>query len=318
MASGPTASRSTGNDPNDANVPVDSTFQKGWVQHLVSQWGAANAGGVKYYILDNEPSIWHRHTSRRHSDGRHHGRDARQDDRLRGKIKDVDPGRRRDRPRGVGLERLLLERLRPAVRRRSRLDAAFRTRRRTAASDYLPWLLDQMHQHDVQTGGRLLDYFHGPLLPAGRASSATTSPTGMQLSAQPFDPLAVGSELRRPELDQRPRQAHPADQALGWQPTIPGRRSGITEYNWGAEGHMNGATTQADIFGIFGREGLDMARALDHAGSQQPHVQGDQDLPQLRRKPLEIRRHQRFGDGPESGLSSRRSRRNAAPTEPSR
>src|SRR5207244_10232825 len=33
----------------------------------------------------------------------------------------------------------------------------------------------------------------------------------------------------------------------------------ITEYNWGAESHINGATTQADILGIFGREGLDMA-----------------------------------------------------------
>src|SRR5207244_6865840 len=33
----------------------------------------------------------------------------------------------------------------------------------------------------------------------------------------------------------------------------------ITEYNWGAEGYMSGATAQADIFGIFGREGLDMA-----------------------------------------------------------
>src|SRR5262249_22163751 len=32
-----------------------------------------------------------------------------------------------------------------------------------------------------------------------------------------------------------------------------------TEYNWGAEGHMNGATTQADVWGIFGREGLDLA-----------------------------------------------------------
>jgi PKD repeat protein len=33
----------------------------------------------------------------------------------------------------------------------------------------------------------------------------------------------------------------------------------ITEYNWGAESHINGATTQADVYGIFGREGLDMA-----------------------------------------------------------
>jgi hypothetical protein len=34
---------------------------------------------------------------------------------------------------------------------------------------------------------------------------------------------------------------------------------GITDYNWGAEGHINGATTQADILGIFGRENLDLA-----------------------------------------------------------
>jgi PKD repeat protein len=33
----------------------------------------------------------------------------------------------------------------------------------------------------------------------------------------------------------------------------------ITEYNWGAEAYINGATTQADILGIFGREGLDLA-----------------------------------------------------------
>jgi hypothetical protein len=39
----------------------------------------------------------------------------------------------------------------------------------------------------------------------------------------------------------------------------PGLRTAITEYNWGAEGHMNGATAQADILGIFGREGLDIA-----------------------------------------------------------
>jgi hypothetical protein len=33
----------------------------------------------------------------------------------------------------------------------------------------------------------------------------------------------------------------------------------ITEYNWGAENDINGATAQADILGIFGRQGLDMA-----------------------------------------------------------
>ena len=39
----------------------------------------------------------------------------------------------------------------------------------------------------------------------------------------------------------------------------PGTKIGLTEYNWGAENHINGATAQADILGILGREGLDLA-----------------------------------------------------------
>ena len=39
----------------------------------------------------------------------------------------------------------------------------------------------------------------------------------------------------------------------------PGLEIGLTEYNWGAENHINGATAQADIYGIFGREGVALA-----------------------------------------------------------
>jgi hypothetical protein len=37
----------------------------------------------------------------------------------------------------------------------------------------------------------------------------------------------------------------------------PGTKTAITEYNWGGEEHISGAVAQADILGIFGREGLD-------------------------------------------------------------
>jgi hypothetical protein len=39
----------------------------------------------------------------------------------------------------------------------------------------------------------------------------------------------------------------------------PGTKTAITEYDWGALDDINGALTQADILGIFGREGLDLA-----------------------------------------------------------
>ena len=49
----------TGNDPAESGVLNSSTFQQLWVQHLVGKYGAAStATGVKYYILDNEYSVW--------------------------------------------------------------------------------------------------------------------------------------------------------------------------------------------------------------------------------------------------------------------
>ena len=48
----------TNNNPNDAYVASNVQFQKGWIQHLVNTFGTASNGGVKYYSLDNEPSIW--------------------------------------------------------------------------------------------------------------------------------------------------------------------------------------------------------------------------------------------------------------------
>ena len=38
-----------------------------------------------------------------------------------------------------------------------------------------------------------------------------------------------------------------------------GTKLATTEYNWGGLEHINGALTQADILGIFGREGMDLA-----------------------------------------------------------
>jgi hypothetical protein len=43
------------------------------------------------------------------------------------------------------------------------------------------------------------------------------------------------------------------------QNNYPGTRLAITEYNFGGLEDINGALTQADVLGIFGREGVDLA-----------------------------------------------------------
>src|SRR5580658_8894286 len=53
-----TAKPITGNNPLDANTPNAVSIQQGWIQHLIDTWGLAASGGLKYYIMDNEPSLW--------------------------------------------------------------------------------------------------------------------------------------------------------------------------------------------------------------------------------------------------------------------
>ena len=49
----------------------------------------------------------------------------------------------------------------------------------------------------------------------------------------------------------------------------PGTKLAITEYNWGGQEAINGALAQADILGIFGREGLDLGTMFPTGTNQQ-------------------------------------------------
>jgi hypothetical protein len=123
--------------------------------------------------------------------------------------------------------------------------------------DYVPWLLSQFRKQEVSTQRRLLDYCTLHVYPQGGEFGNDVS-TPMQLrrnrstrqlwDTNYVDPTWIGSVVKLiPRLKE-------------WVTNYyPGTRIGITEYNWGAEGHINGATAQADIYGIFGREGLDLA-----------------------------------------------------------
>jgi PKD repeat protein len=118
-------------------------------------------------------------------------------------------------------------------------------------------VLDQIRQHDQATGQRLLDVFSVHYYPQGGEFSDDTS-SAMQLrrnrsTRSLWDPSYVDETW----INDRVRLVRRLKEWVAAY--YPGTKTAITEYNWGAEGHINGATTQADILGIFGREGLDMA-----------------------------------------------------------
>jgi hypothetical protein len=257
----------TGNNPNDANVPSNSLFQQGWVQHLVSRWGTNANGGLRYYILDNEPSIWYSTHRDVHPTGATMDEIKNKILDYAGKIKAVDPSALVVGPEEWGWSGYLF----------SGYDQQYGSthgwsslpdRNNHGGADYLPWLLDQLCQNNTTTGKRLLDIFTVHYYPQGGEFSDDVS-TAMQLrrnrsTRSLWDPNYVDESW----INDRVRLI---SRLKGWVNTYyPGTQVGITEYNWGAENHINGATAHADILGIFGREGLDMAARWTTPASSTP------------------------------------------------
>lgn len=257
----------TGNDPNDANVPADVNFEKAWLQHLVAQWGNSANGGVRYYILDNEPSLW----SDTHRDVHPTGPTM---DEVLDKflayatmIKSVDPGAKIIGPEEWGWPGYFYSGYDQQYANQHGW-SSFPDQANHGGMAYLPWLLDQIHQHDTATGQRLLDDFTVHYYPQSGEDGNDVSRAMQLLRNQStrslWDPNYVDVSWIDDKVDLIPRLRN-------WVNTYyAGTKVGITEYNWGAEGHMNGATTQADILGIFGREGLDLANRWETPAASTP------------------------------------------------
>jgi hypothetical protein len=246
----------TGNDPNDAYVASDPVFQQGFVGHLVSRWGGAAAGGVGYYTLDNEPSIWHATHRDVHPTGASMDEVAGYFRNYGAAIKALDSSALIVGPEEWGWSGYFFSGLDQQVGGQDGF-SYLPDRAAHGGADYLPYFLGQMQQYEAATGKRLLDIFSVHFYPQGGEYSNDTS-TGMQQlrnrsTRALWDPNYVDESWIGTQVQLIPR-------LKGWAAAnYPGTKVGITEYNWGAEGDINGATTLADILGIFGREGLDMA-----------------------------------------------------------
>ena len=247
-----------GNNPVDANVLNSTTLQAAWVSHFVQRFGAAAGGGLKYYILDNEYSLWHS----THRDVWPTGATMEQvrDSMIAysGAIKNADPGALIVGPEEWGWSGYIF----------SGYDQQYGSqhgwsflpdRAAHGGMDYLSWLLRELKQRSDLDGRRVIDVFTVHYYPQGGEFWPDGDvTTGMQLrrnrsTRSLWDPAYVDETWINDRVQLIPRLRNLV--TTNYYANTP---IGITEYNWGAENHINGATTQADIFGIFGREGLDM------------------------------------------------------------
>ena len=191
-------------------------------------------------------------------------------------IKSVDPNAHGRRPGRMGLERLL------ATAARTSSTAAttgnwgnLPDKTANGGMDYLPWVLNQLHTYDQAHGTQSLDVFSVHYYPQGAEFSNDVSQTTELLRNQStrslWDPTYVDQSWIGTTGQPDGGIVKLIPRLKGWVNSYyPGLKTDLSEYNWGAEGNMNGATTQADIFGIFGREGLDMANRWTTPATNSP------------------------------------------------
>ncbi len=245
----------TGNDPNDANLPNSVAFEQSWIQHLISRWGNSTNNGVRYYILDNEHSIWFS----THRDVKPTGANMEEIYvKMRdyaAMIKNQDAGAQTLGPEEWGWSGYLYsgydQQYAPTH------NYTFPDRAAHGNMDYVAWLLQQFKNYETQNGRRILDVFTLHYYPQGGEFGSDVS-TAMQLrrnrsTRSLWDANYTDETWINDKVQLVPRMKN-------WVANYyPNTKIGLTEYNWGAENHINGATTQADVYGILGREGMDLA-----------------------------------------------------------
>lgn len=254
------------NDPADTSAVYPSSHQVDWVEHLMTTWGSASNGGVRYYSLDNEPSLWSADHWDVHPDGSTY-------DEVWGKMEEYGAAIRATDPGAVitGIEEWGWTGYFV-----SGLDHEngwpYQDRIDHGGVNYAEWLLQQAAAYEVEHGVRILDVAALHFYPQSGEFSNDTS-TAMQemrnrSTRSLWDPNYVDESWIK---DVEGGKVYLIPRLREWiDNNYPGTLSGITEYNWGAEGHINGGTAQADILGIFGRERLDIGVRWTTPAAQSP------------------------------------------------
>jgi uncharacterized protein (TIGR03437 family) len=255
------------NDPTDAYTPATPAFAQQWIAHLNGKYGAANNGGVRFWSMDNEPEWW----LSNHVDI--YPQAASYDDTLARNIKwatavkQSDPTALITGPVPGGWSGMLFSRVdfnagwgkSPYQYWDNPVD-----QKAHGGVQWVPYYLQQMQVASAKAGVRLLDALdvHAYITPSslsGSAGNAAMETLRMTSTRALWDPNytvpgggfndATGAELA-PQMVPRLKQWVAAN--------YPGTLTAITEYSWGALDTITGAIAQADILGIFGREGLDL------------------------------------------------------------
>lgn len=258
----------TGNDPTDTSLAIMPSFVQEWINHLKGQFGAAGSGGVRFYNLDNEPMLWNSTHRDVHPAPLSYDELRDRTYQYASAIKATDPAAQTLGPVEWGWTGYFY----------SALDAAPggswwnnpADRNAHGGMELTAWYLDQMKKYEQANGVRILDYLdlhyypQASGVPLNSAGGQATQELRLRSTRSLWDSAYVDESWINDKIRMIPRMRD-------WVNTYyPGTKLAITEYNFGGVEHINGALTEADVLGIFGREGLDLATMWGPPTATQP------------------------------------------------
>ncbi len=258
----------TGNDPTDTSLAITPAFVQEWMNHLKGIFGAASAGGVRFYNLDNEPMLWNETHRDVHPTPLTYDELRDRTYQYASAIKAADPAAQTVGPAEWGWTGYFysaLDREGSGAWWNNPVD-----RNAHGGMELTAWYLDQMKQYEQAHGVRILDYLDLHYYPA--SSGVPLNSAGNQalqdLRLRSTRSLWDSTYVDESWIDDKVRMI---PRMHDWVNTYyPGTKLAITEYNFGGVEHINGALTEADVLGIFGREGLDLATMWDPPSATQP------------------------------------------------
>jgi hypothetical protein len=247
----------TGNNTSDTSIAITPDFVSAWISHLKGRYGTAAVGGVAYYNLDNEPMLWNSTHRDVHPQATTYDEMRDRTYNYASAVKTADPTAKTLGPVLWGWCAYFY----------SAADGCGIGTDYTSHGNlpFVAWYLQRMKEYETLHGTRILDYLdlHHYPQPDGvalsSAGSAATQALRLRSTRSLWDPSYI-DESWISDMESGGVAVQMIPRMKTWvNANYPGTKLAITEYNWGALDHINGALAQADVLGIFGREGLDLA-----------------------------------------------------------
>jgi hypothetical protein len=232
-------------DPTLANVPSDTESIRRWMEHLFIDQGY----DLRFVAMDNEPELWGYTHYDVHPECTTYQEILEKYLAYATVVREVAP------------EAELMGPVTCCWYFYWNSAAGFLDKLANGNEHFLPWFLTKVREHDEQKGIKTIDILDIHYYQEGvyhQEVDEATAAHRLRSTRSLWDRNYADESWINEPIYLIPRMKEMTDEYY------PGLKLGITEWNWGADLHINGALAIADVLGIFGREDLYFASYWTH------------------------------------------------------